>query len=281
MLHYWFVVFICALKHTFEFIGKSKGGLIFDVCVVSLTVVRHARKYGWRNKGTEAWNAIVEGIIIAFAAGMIVFLWKFVNTPLEIQNDANQRTLKEQESAMRARSDLTACQGALTTQIVKADLLSEQKDAQQLTIDAQQSQLNSQQGTMNSCVVNLGKMNPLINTKVEVAVMQVASSVTPPKFGLGSPTTTYFSAIVLSTNRRLPVSRKLKCSYPFTANAPQMTKRESSTGMFGTGRSEPISDREYALTNVDTGGVWDATNPVYLVATSTEKIGPCTFTLPQ
>jgi hypothetical protein len=282
MLHYWLTVVITAFHNTFGFIGKSKGGFLFDVCVVLLAVYRLYRKYGWQGMKKKVWETVIEGVVIAAIAGMIVFAWEFINAPVEMQTATEQKVTGEHTGAIQARSDWVTCKGDLSTQTVKADLLGGQRDAQQVTINNQQSQLNAQQGTMNSCVVNLGKLNPLINTKTGVVAIQVATETKPPTVRLGSPVITYWYAIVLSANRRINFSGRLKCSNSFKATAPQVTLREATSGFFGGGSAIPVSDREYILTNSDTGGVWDAADPVYLVATSSEKdLGPCTFTLPR
>jgi len=281
MPHYWLTVFILAIHNSFVFIGKSTGGFIFDVCVVALAVYRLWRKHGWREMRKKALDSVLEGVIIAIIAGAIVFAWKLINAPAEMQAATEQRVVGERALATQAQADWKTCTGDLSTQTVKAKLLGDQKDAQQVTIDSQQSQLNSQQGTMNSCVVNLGKMNPIINTKTGVTVISVATNTTPSPLRLGSPTITYFSAIVISTNRRLNFEGRLKCTKAFILKSPPTLPMKHS-GMMGSGTSVPISDKEFDLKNDDTAGEWDAADPIFLVITSNEKdIGPCTFTQQQ
>jgi hypothetical protein len=179
-------------------------------------------------------------------------------------------------------SDYGRCQNNAQIEAAYTRGLEQSNLNQRQTVDDQRKQNMNQQNAVNNCVVSLGKMNPLINTRTGVVTIQVATETKPPIGRFGSSIKTYWYAIVLSANKRINFAGRLKCSHQFKANAPQMSLRESGSGMFGTGLSRSISDSEYVLSNADTGGVWDAADPVYLVATSSEAdIGPCTFTLPQ
>ncbi len=180
-------------------------------------------------------------------------------------------------------SSLGSCTSNLRLQTALKESWQERFADQQKTINALQGPELQQQATINSCVVSLGKTNPFISTKTSVVAFDVASSIKPSAFKLGSPTVTYFIAIVISTNRRTNFSGRLNCSYPFKIDSsPQVSARESNSGMYGTGSFTVVSDKEYVLANADTGGLWDAADPVYLTGESNTKvIGPCTFNLSQ
>jgi hypothetical protein len=192
----------------------------------------------------------------------------------------NSQMMAQEKSSIAG--DYGRCQNNAQIEAAYTRGLEQSNLNQRQTVDEQRKQNMNQQNTVNNCVVSLGKMNPLINTKTGVLAIQVATETRPSPVRFGSPTTTYWFALVLSANRRINFAGRLKCSHQFKATAPQMSLREAGSGMFGTGQSKPISDTEYVLSNADTGGVWDAADPVYLVATSSEPdIGPCSFTLPQ
>jgi hypothetical protein len=192
----------------------------------------------------------------------------------------NSQVMAQEKSSIA--SDYGRCQSNAQIEAAYMRGLEQSNLNQRQTVDEQRKQNMNQQNAVNNCVVSLGKMNPLINTKIGAVAIQVATETKPPAIRFGSPIVTYYYAIVLSANRRLNFSGRLKCAGSFKANAPQVTLKEASNGFFGSGNAAPVSDREYILTNSDTGGVWDSTDPVYIVASSSNAdINPCIFTLPQ
>jgi hypothetical protein len=174
--------------------------------------------------------------------------------------------------------DLGKCSGNLQTQTALKESWQERYADQQKTINAFQGPQFQQQATLNSCVVSLGKLNPIVNTNTGVTIFSVASETSSSILG---STKTYFLGIVISTNRRVNPEGTLKCAKAFEPHGnPAMAFRHS--GMMGGGEARKISDSEYYLKDPETVAEWDAVTPMYLVATSTnESIGPCSFALQQ
>ena len=218
------------------------------------------------------WRTAGEGAAIAVVAWLLVFFFHLLWEPYHLQDDLAKNRAALQAAYDDKEAKLQFCRSTLQTETTKTGFMRDQ-------MTSQQSMLDSQQGAINSCVISLGKMNPIIMTKTGVTVIPVATKTTP--FLYGSKKISYLSAIVFSTNRRLNFEGRLKCAKPVTLNStPIMPFRRS--GMSGTGILTPISDREFDLRNDDTTGDWDAVDPIYLVATSDEEnIGPCVFTLQQ
>jgi hypothetical protein len=182
-----------------------------------------------------------------------------------LQEDMRVRWTDSLANKRQADSLLAQCKSGSSLQQQRADLLQRNVAAQQQTIDSQQSQLNAAQGTMNSCVVSLGKMNPVVSTKIKALPLQVFNQNGKDKFGL--PIVTYAYAIVIMTNRNMEPVGDLKCANAFSPGTPQLTA-QAQMAMVGTGAPTPISDREYEIRVSNTGASWTDENPSYMGALS-------------
>jgi hypothetical protein len=174
-------------------------------------------------------------------------------------------------------SDLGKCRGEFTA---KSQLL-EQAQArlaqQQLGINNQQNSLNAQQGTINRCVVSLGKMNPIVNSKITTLAMPVTNVSEPGRFGFRK--TGHLFEIVILTNLTRGPRGILKCADPFKVIDTPSLKTEAEAAMTVSGPPTQITDREYSIWVQNTGASWNPDNPIYLPALSdSTELHGCTFT---
>jgi hypothetical protein len=280
MLHYWLSVFILAIQQTFTFIGKTRGGLVFDCCVVVLVILRLWKKHGWREMRKKIRETVGEGLLIALIAWFLVFIYHFIAAPYELQLTADNNTGQINKLLLQKGNALISCQGDLRVQTEKSGLLQSQRDAQQVTINSQQGQLNSQQGTMNSCVVSLGKMNPLINTKFAAWSWPIMDHV---EQGPGSLHATHWLELVITTNHTSSPTGTLKCDKPFIpVESPKIAASISDVAAMAFLPAKAISDREYEVKVSMTGVDWGPNNPIYFRATSeSSELGTCSFTPQQ
>ncbi len=81
---------------TFHFLGKSQGGVLFDVMVVIVAIVRLYQKHCWVAIKARLWESIFEGVTIALLAGIVVFAFEFVYPPpKKMQSALQAATIKE------------------------------------------------------------------------------------------------------------------------------------------------------------------------------------------
>jgi hypothetical protein len=152
--------------------------------------------------------------------------------------------------------DLGICTSNLRTESTLKVSWQDRFADQQKVINSLQSPQLQQQATLNSCVVSLGKMNPIVNTKPGVVVIQVATETKPPIVRFGLPTKTYWYAIVLSINKRINFAGRLKCSHQFKPGIPEMSLRVlvwECPGLECPGRSRMLSTFFQILTRVAYG----------------------------
>jgi hypothetical protein len=144
------------------------------------------------------------------------------------------------------------------------------------TLDSQQNQLNSQQGTMNSCVLSLGKMNPILNAKFGVIAVPVNWA--KQRHALGSEDTVYFFAIVIMTNNKADPVGLVQCANAFKIISAPELNMQAGSGMVASQEPKAINDRTYEIRVSNTGAEWTGENPIYMAASSSSQyIGQCTF----
>ena len=142
----------------------------------------------------------------------------------------------------------------------------------QRTLTNLQAPQLQQQATINSCVLNLSKMNPVLNTKIVVLSLPVGS-------GYRQNKKITFSEILITINRSGDPKGILRCDNAFVPiEAPQIHTTMKNFTKSGFPAS-PISDREYEIKVFNTGGDWGPNNPIYFETESDiGDPGSCVFT---
>ncbi len=191
-------------------------------------------------------------------------------------HDADKNLTSVIQQRAQDVSDLSSCRGDLKT----ADALLEQAKAQNIqqqgTINSLQTSFNSQQGAVNNCVVSLGKMNPLVNAKINALPLYIATQRGKDRFGL--PTSKYLFALIIMTNRTLEPIGDLKCDNAFSPSTPRLTTQATSA-MVAPSAPVLINDHEYEIRVSNTGASWTDENPIFMSAFSPSPIlGKCSFT---
>jgi hypothetical protein len=172
-------------------------------------------------------------------------------------------------------SQLGTCRSELQ---MKSTFLSAQNESihtLQSTLNSQQGQLNSQQGTLNSCVVSLGKLNPLVNFKITTLVMPVTAWQKRTRFGIEDE---YLFEGVIITNHPAEPKGIFKCDQPFELIGPAALSNQSPHAMGLIPPLDRVSDREYRIQVINYAAAWVADNLIHFpIASGKESLGNCTF----
>ncbi len=170
------------------------------------------------------------------------------------------------EKSVLASAENSCQQNALIADAYKRGLESANLTERQ-TIDKQQI-------AVNSCVVSLGKMNPIVNTRTPVVSFIVAFSTPKDRFGLPQKLNWY--GIVIMTNRKLEPVGKLSCDKPFTVGDAQL-HIQASSAMIGPPTIKKISDTAFDIRISNTGADWEDGNPITVSASSVSESLNCSF----
>ena len=180
-------------------------------------------------------------------------------------------------------SSLGSCESNLSIQAAKTASWQDRFADQQKTINALQGPQLQQQATINSCVVSLGKMNPIITRKESVILVPYATKDANSSRLVNSlfPNKVYLAKLLIITNvAEIRPTGRLRCEQPFdVTSSPETLVAIASGGIFGMGAHKAISDREYDISVNNTGAIWDPTSPVLMdVSSATPTLGTCRFT---
>jgi len=148
---------------------------------------------------------------------------------------------------------------------------------QRQTIDSEATSVSKQQEAINSCVVSLGKMNPIINRKVTALALQYG----PQQVTDNSGRKVYVFAIVVLTKSRLEPKGSLRCEHDFDlATTPDLASgKEVNVSINTKPRSVRVSSREYSIAINSASIYWDSEHPIYVTAVSVDDtLGDCSFT---
>lgn len=155
-------------------------------------------------------------------------------------------------------------------------------DSQRGTIDKQQLSIGAQQRDVSSCVVSLGKMNPVVRRQIRVVLIpfgyvDAASGLWKSRF---APQKSYLTEIVITTNEdQVRPAGYLRCTSDFRVIGPAQLPFISSMAMTTSETPIRISDHEYQLNVVNTGSYWGPSTPIYLpVLSDVEALEGCAFT---
>lgn len=218
--------------------------------------------YERKRRTSISWESYVL-IIGAFCLYSVFAAWQ--------DEHRNTATVISEKAA--AIGDKNSCQTDLRVQRVYAMGLEGINRNQQQTIEGERGTVEKNQGTINSCVVSLGKMNPLINTHWTVTMHRVATQSLHGRYGAVATKQIY--AVAISTNTRLRARGVFSCDQPFEAE-----NLELEADKFALIRASPVlqktSDTEYQL-SAETGS-WVDGNPMMLTVFSADDALKCTFT---
>ena len=281
MVHYWISVFAFAGRQSLLFVGKSRGGIIFDVLVIVLDVYWLKRKHSWSQMKIELKETLLKGVSIACIAALCVYICEWVNAPPAMQASARERADGELSLRLDAQSHLVGCASLLTTQTERARLLGEQKDSQQSIINSDQSQLNSQQSVVAECVVDLAKMNPKVREEIEVSDVLLGVMDSKKKSNSKS---IYSHLLILTTNETREVFRGI-------LHCPQPTQNWWQYAIIlphpvGTVDSNPVFyklvDDNTIEVHADTqANPWSPAHPAIIGVESVSQILDCNFSLKE
>ena len=171
---------------------------------------------------------------------------------------------------------LNRCNSDLRVSQQKNDFLQQQVGSLGISINSFQSAMNGQQQAVNSCVVSLGKMNPLINTKFAAWSFPIAAY---GEGSAGSKHITYALEMVVTANHTSMPAGTLKCDKPFTPiDSPRIAAYISEIGSMQFTPAKAISDHEYEIRVTMMGIDWGPNRPIYFRVTSeSQQLGACSF----
>jgi len=196
------------------------------------------------------------------------------------QDEHRNTQAAENDKAVVASQNATCGVNYLVEQALYAgsqDLVRSQRE----TIDKLQLSGFAQQRDVSSCVVSLGKMNPIVRLKITVimdpfATMDTQGHVDPPRASKKKQMTELF---VVTNVEQQNFRGLLACARPFTIAAGPFINSESLAITSGTPQPIPKGDRAYEMRVEQSNTVWNTSHPAYLrVISDTPNPGGCTFT---
>jgi hypothetical protein len=165
--------------------------------------------------------------------------------------------------------------------------------SQRVTIDKQQLSNDFQQRDISSCVVSLGKMNPIIREKITVVSVPLGwedslghfplSLKTPIKPATPAPDVLpkryVFELLIITNEPERKFYGNLKCDSAFNFIDPPFISPESLAGMRSPSVPRNIAPNQYELRYDATGTEWNPSHPAFMrVITQRESLGSCVFT---
>lgn len=186
------------------------------------------------------------------------------------------------EKAVEAGANNT-CQSDLRAENTFASGQESLINSQRQSIDQSQQTIGKQQTAVNTCVVSLGKMNPIVRREVHVILIpfgiRTKTSTAFISRYASNPDKVYMEEIVITTNEdEVRASGYLRCDTAFELSGnPELPM--ISSGMLTTSPPQKISDREYRIEVSNTGSHWGPSTPIYFpIQSDSEMLGGCTFT---
>lgn len=215
-----------------------------------------------------------------------LFFWvfvvaAFVSSCFLAWHDEHQNTTNVILEKSQFASAATNCESELKATAATLKGKEELATSLQATVSGLQAPEAQQQATINSCVVALGKMNPLIkrkNTVISIPTMTRDAN-SNRQVSMFFPHKLYIFELVLTSNEvESRAAGNLHCEQAFEViSRPQLPVLGS--GLIGSGQSQRISDREYEIRIFDTASEWGPNSPIYLsVSSAEESFGACSFT---
>jgi hypothetical protein len=178
--------------------------------------------------------------------------------------------------------ELGSCKANLQTQNALVKSWQDRFTDQQKTINALQAPQLQQQATINSCVLSLGKMNPILRKQVSVIPIAVGTKDAASNRFVGpfTPHKVYLEELIIATNviEERPIG-DLRCDNAFNFESAPQLPLLGGMAMVGSSIPQALSDKEYLIRIFNTGSEWGPNSPIYVMVSSiTETLGKCTFT---
>ena len=151
------------------FIGAVVAHVVTLLAGCAVTVVINLiERYLLKGKRVPVWIDIA--ILLLFCLVACFQAWR----------DEQRNTETVIGLRAQAESAHNRCESGLQIEQANYRGLLEQNGVARTTIDKQAVSLAQQQGTINSCVISLGKMNPLANRSIRVATSPISMPVNGP-----------------------------------------------------------------------------------------------------
>lgn len=223
--------------------------------------------------GVAVWEAIKKRKIrerVFWTIGAICLLVAF-DMSWKDEHKNTQTVISEKAAEVSAKNSCFNDLKVLKTYVQGVELMN---STQRQTIDQQRDMNERQQSAVNSCVISLGKMNPVINTKIVVLNLPVG----------GVKTNYYkeeqFYETLITTNTVTRPVGDLKCEKSFDPiDAPQIPVLSNGVVMVAFNPAVPVNDHEYHIRITNTGSDWGPNSPIYLrVKSNFSSLGKCSFT---
>jgi hypothetical protein len=218
------------------------------------------------------WQAVKKHKIserIFWVIGALCLLMAF-DQSWQDEHRNTQVVIVEKASEVGAKN---SCFNDLRVQDAYVKGVESLNSSQRQTIDNQRNVNEKQQSAVNSCVISLGKMNPVINTKIVVLNVPIGEVTKHYREA-------YYSEMIITTNRLIRPVGNLKCDKSFApVDPPQVPTLWQGPTMIGYAPAVSVSDHEYQIRITNTGGDWGPNSPIFFRVTSDfNNLGECTFT---
>jgi hypothetical protein len=238
------------------------------------------------------WQALLTGGVVMAAVGayerrksreiswqsyvFIACVFLFYSFFAAWQDEHHDATAIINDKASLA-GGLATCQSDFKVQQTYSKGLETVNRNQQQTIDGQHQTVDQNQVTINRCVVSLGKMNPVINTRINVIAAHVRKVQQQNQFG--PPTDMNLFEIIIMTNHQSEPKGLLHCEQPFRL----MSQAELSgtlTMNFTDPSNQIAVSTDHQITVNQLGALWEDENPILVsAAADRESLGHCNFKL--
>jgi len=202
----------------------------------------------------------------AFWVVASVFLFIAVNLAWQDEHRNSLTLISEKASAVGLTN---SCLQQARVQEAFSKGLQISNQSLQNSLNQAQDSFGKQQNAVNSCVVSLGKMNPILTTKQTVIPIQIEGVNT------GAPRKIVFEMIIL-TNRTIDPTGILECASPLQPGTLPSLTVHGNMRFGGISTITPVNDRTFDL-RVNMDGTWTPDNPIHFTALAAGEPGPCTF----
>jgi hypothetical protein len=210
-----------------------------------------------------------------------VFLLFLFFACFQAWRDEHRNTQSVIDEKSTLASEVNSCSANLRVDRAYSKGLEVQNGVARSTIDKQNTSLVQQQGTINSCVVSLGKMNPILREKIDVIMIPIGTIESKGHFvGPNALVKSYISELLIITNEpERKFHGDLKCDKNFFITQPPQIKATALMIMVGSEPPRVIANNEYEIAVNATGTEWNPTHPAYMQVDSYDQnVGQCTFT---
>jgi hypothetical protein len=228
-----------------------------------------------RKKRELPWEAYV------FIATMFGLYSVFAAWQDEHRNTNSVTTEKAAEVALK-----NTCLQDARVEHAYMDGLQGLNASQRQTIDKQQQANDAQQRDVSSCVVSLGKMNPVIRERISVVPVSIGTYDIAghiPISAQHAPTTIipkrFMTELFIITNEpERNFHGTLKCDDPFDFLDTPVVPTDAGATMRSGNPPVRINDGSYEIRYDATSTEWNPSHPAYMrVSSKSQNLGKCSF----